>query len=167
MWEFCPLWEAFRLAPALGAIMSSHGSSPKLKINLNQGLHLILEIQSKCRGQNVKVKFTTPQKPIHKQKQAVTPHIPILLSDGMVSITFQPLQLLWTNSPLVRAGWAPTFAFIRSTKKSFLCVFYEDASQLLLISWTLAIIWVYRTNSLLKNGHSVKPDSGLSPIYTF
>jgi len=35
MWEFCPLWEAFRLAPALGAIMSSHGSSPKLKINLN------------------------------------------------------------------------------------------------------------------------------------
>jgi hypothetical protein len=31
MWEFCPLWVAFRLAPALGAIMFLHVSSPKLQ----------------------------------------------------------------------------------------------------------------------------------------
>jgi hypothetical protein len=88
----------------------------------------------------------------------------------MVNITFQPLHLLWTNSPMVQAGkdagWAPTFAYTRSTKKSFLHVFDEDASQLPFISWTLAIMWVYKTKPLLKNGHSVKPDSGLSPIYS-
>ena len=107
---------------------------------------------------------------MHKQKQAVAPHITVLLSDGTLRITFQPLHLLWTNSPLVHngqdAGRAPRFACTRSTKKSFLHVFDEDSSQLLLISWTFAIMWVYKTNPLLMSAHSVKPDSGLSPIYS-
>jgi hypothetical protein len=38
MWEFCPLWVAFRLAPALDAIMSSHISSPKLQDKSELGI---------------------------------------------------------------------------------------------------------------------------------
>jgi len=44
MWEFCPLWVALRLAPALGAIMSSHVSSPKLQDKSELGTTFDIEV---------------------------------------------------------------------------------------------------------------------------